>query len=102
MNYARELLAKAANEGVYINIKSEDGARLYRGTSDHKAWQAVQASREPVEAVFHPKGYGEQWILIMPSMDGQDAVENYSGAWVGRKFIEIEAEEQYRKEMGHE
>lgn len=84
-NEATKLLLAAEAQGLtmkanYPGIPGPD----YIGPSAAKAWEALEACDEMHLSVVDDRGLTLGWALIIPGLDADEVVADYSGVWVER------------------
>lgn len=91
-NEATKLLKAAEAQGLtlqarYPGIPEPD----YSGKSASKAWEALTACDEMHLYVLDATGKTLGWALIIPGLDADEIVADYSGEWIEKALAETAA-----------
>lgn len=80
-NEAQKLFDAAEAQGVTMRVYYAGEAPDYEGTDAKKAWEAASACDE-MHVAFSKDGATLGWAFIIPELEPDEVVSDYSGDWV--------------------
>jgi hypothetical protein len=80
-NEAQKLFEAAEAQDVGMKVYYPGESPDYEGTSAKLAWDAASACDE-MHVSFHKDGEARGWALIIPGLDPDEVVADYSGDWI--------------------
>jgi hypothetical protein len=89
-NFAQRMIKEACDSGLAVTVKDAEGF-LYRGRSSFKAWEAVQSQKEAFVTFNSDEGV-RQWMHVSAYIEPHESIIDYSGAWVGRRWVRFDLE----------
>lgn len=87
--HAKLLLEAAAHAQLTMKVYYAGETPDYVGQDAKKAWEAASACDEMQVSFYRAHGDCIGWALVVPGLDDDETVADYSGEWVDRTLKEM-------------